>query len=84
MPIEEDDDLDIGLIGLRPLAAEFDLSPDTIKGWVQQGIFPRPIVAKPGSPLRWWRRDIRAWIGQRKRARNTKPSPRGRLLRGRP
>jgi predicted DNA-binding transcriptional regulator AlpA len=82
MATQESDELDITLISLRTLAKQIDYAEETIDDWVRRGRFPKPIVAMPGSPRRWRVRDIQAWIEQRKRARHTKPAPRGKLRRG--
>jgi predicted DNA-binding transcriptional regulator AlpA len=69
----------ITLIRLRELARCIGRSPETVRHWVRQGRFPRPMVARPGSPLQWRPRDIENWIVARRRARGTKPKPRGKL-----
>jgi predicted DNA-binding transcriptional regulator AlpA len=76
---EPDEVSEIALVSARTLAKEIEFSVETINDWVRRGIFPKPIVAMPGSPRRWRLRDVEAWIEKRKRARNTKPAARGRL-----
>lgn len=72
----------ITLLSLRQVCDAIGFSQWTVDSWTRAGKFPRPLVAAPGSPRRWRLVDIENWIEARRRARNTKPTPRGRLRRG--
>jgi predicted DNA-binding transcriptional regulator AlpA len=66
-------------IRLRDVARLIGFAPDTVDSWVRQGKFPRPFVASPGSPKLFRVRDVEVWIEKRTRARDTKPTRRGKL-----
>lgn len=72
----------IRLLSMSEVSHAIGFSTWTIESWTRAGKFPKPIVAMPGSARRWRLRDVENWIEARRRARNVKPAPRGRLRRG--
>jgi prophage regulatory protein len=45
---------------INSLAADYKVHPCTIKRWVRNGVFPKPIKISYGT-VRWRQRDIDAW-----------------------
>jgi predicted DNA-binding transcriptional regulator AlpA len=72
----------ITLVRLREVARALGRSTETIRDWVREGRFPRPLVARPGAPLQWRIGVVEAWIERQSRSRHLKPKPRGKLRQG--
>ena len=73
---------EIRLLDRRQVAEAVGRSPDTLDGWVRDGLFPPPLQARPGGPKQWKLTTVRDWIAKRQRSRYQPPARRGRLRRG--
>ena len=77
------DELDaISCLDLRQVAAAVKVSPETLRDWISDGLFPRGFCTVDGGPYRWTLPTVAAWIAKRQRSRSTR-KPRGRLKKGR-
>jgi predicted DNA-binding transcriptional regulator AlpA len=63
-------------ISLSELARDLGYGPWSIRRWVRQGTFPKPLFLTESGHMRWRIRDIEAWLEKRARSRH-RPTHRG-------
>jgi predicted DNA-binding transcriptional regulator AlpA len=69
----------IGLANINQLARELAVSPRTIRRWISEGRFPRPILVSPGGPARWRVGQIEDWLDRQQVRRRRRPAYQGVL-----